>query len=171
MESPSIRSPLVEGMVRSPRRRRISFWLAARTIVLSILPVWVSLLANILATTVTIYFLSRTSPDPALIAGIGLAITLNNCILRTFIVGYNVGMITLSSQAAGSGEVDKAAQVLNRTLVSGTLFFVLMAGIMFFIQELIYWIGIEPAVADVAVLYSRITLAAFLIWMYYDSFR
>ena len=77
----------------------------------------------------------------------------------------------LSSQAAGSGEVDKAAQVLNRTLVSGTLFFVLMAGIMFFIQELIYWIGIEPAVADVAVLYSRITLAAFLIWMYYDSFR
>lgn len=172
MDTPVSKNTVLSDLiVTSPRRRVVSIPDAYKTVFFSALPVFLSLLTNLLTTTVTIFFLSRDDPSPTTIAGIGLGITLNNCLLRTFIIGYNVGMTTLASQERGKGNDELVPQFLNRTLISGTGAILVIFGVLLFLQQVLYWIGIEPEVADLCAVYGQITLVGFLFHMYYDTFR
>ena len=97
--------------------------------------------------------------------------TLNNAILRSFILGYNSGMVTFVSQAVGQGQEEDAAKALNRTLVSSTWYMLILGGFMAFMQQVLLWMGVDPDIASVTALYNLITYPGMFVWMYYDSFR
>ena len=94
---------------------------------------------------------------------IALGVGINNCVLRTFILGYNMGMMTLSAQGMGKGgEAAKMVpEYMNRTMFSGICLMVIMDGIMLFLQQVFVWIQIEPESLNEMILYSRITLIGF----------
>ena len=167
----SRRSTLTASMVHTPVQRHVPLGLAVRTVILSVLPVWISLLTNLLSTTVTIFFLSRADSRSETVAGIGLGITINNCLLRTFILGYNVGMITLVSQAMGRGEKGLVPELLNRALLSGTVALLGMGALLVFIGFALDWIGIDKGAARTCRIYTHITFFGFLFHSYYDAFR
>ena len=97
--------------------------------------------------------------------------TLNNAILRSFILGYNSGMVTFVSQAVGLGQEEDAARALNRTLVSSSWYMLILGGFMAFMQQVLLWMGVHPDIASVTALYNLITYPGMFVWMYYDSFR
>ena len=168
----SRKSTLTASMVMTPTQREVPLGLAIRTVILSVLPVWISLLSDLLSTTVTLFFLSRADSSTAeTTAGIGLGITLNNCLLRTFILGYNVGMITLVSQNMGKGNAAIVPEFLNRAILSGTVALLFMGCIMVFIGFALDWIGIEKEAAKTCRIYTQITFGGFLFHCYYDAFR
>ena len=147
MESPSLYANLSESFVRSPRRRRITLWLAFRTMFLGSLPIWVSLLANSVCITVTMHFMSRPEATVSTLAGIGIALALNNCVVRTFIVGFNVGMSALVSLASAGSQPAKAAQIFNKTLIAGALTYFVLAGLVVVVQEGILWSRLDAETA------------------------
>ena len=151
MNTSTSKRDLAQGLIitNSSNNCLIEFFSNLRTVFIATIPVWFALLVHVLAQTVNLYFLSRSDPSSEILAAIGLGMTLNNALLRSFIYGYNSGMVTIVSQAAGQDLEEEAAETFNRTLVSSTWYMILMGGLMIFMQMAILWMGVDPEIASI----------------------
>lgn len=138
----SRRTTLTAALVVPPEERDISWCKSFRVVFFSVVPVFLSILSNVFSATMTISFISgqfdsvtEEEEQSDAVGAIALGIGINNCVLRTFILGYNMGMMTLAAQGAGKGgEAAKfVPEYMNRTLFSGICLMVIMDGIMLFL--------------------------------------
>ena len=172
------RGTITAAHLSVPIGARLPWCVAFTTVIKSHLPVFASLLANVISTSITMAFVSgqynsttEAHRQSIEVAAVSLGLGINNCVLRTFVLGYDMGMMTLAAQGLGQGKTHKIPEYVNRTILSGACLMVVLDGIMLLLQQVFRWIRIEEEALDSMITFSRITLVGFYFQQWFDVCR
>ena len=67
------------------------------TLVVGSVPLIIASISNVGSGFVSLYYIGRADSEATLLAGIGLGMTLMTSVVRTYVLGFNLALITLCS--------------------------------------------------------------------------
>ena len=100
--------------------------------------------------------------DSSYLAGMGFAITANNVLCQSILNGLSYGMNTLASQAFGAGNYKLYASYCHRAFFIILVAAALLLPLFLFIGRILLFIGIDPQVAQLVGIYSKIAYPGFI---------
>jgi multidrug resistance protein, MATE family len=96
-----------------------------------------------------------------MLAGAGLGISIANVFCMSIMCGVNAAAQTLASQAYGAGDLHRVGVIHNRGRTVLTAFFIPLAILLCFTENILVAIGQDPQVAHVAHRFIMMTLPGY----------
>jgi multidrug resistance protein, MATE family len=149
----------------------MSYFQVWKHIGIKALPLYLASIANVGSFTIVFSWVSRVSADSYIIGAIGLGNMTMNLFLRSYVLGFNMGLITLLSQAFGAGHYKRMGTIINRSKIMLTVLMMPLLVIMYFIGSILILLGQSEKLSINTQKYVRISMFLFFGQLHFDFYR
>eukprot|EP00347_Sterkiella_histriomuscorum_P022794 403337134 len=133
-------------------------------------PIIISTLTNFLIQTVNFFF-AGYFPNPAVIAGVGLACVFINLAFLAVSTGLNSAMQSLVSQSEGADNHRASGMYVNKGRIVITCWLPVVILISFYIEETLHAIGIDKETSLITEQFLIRMIPGLVFYCYFDHVR
>jgi len=142
-----------------------------RIVMMKALPLFLGSLANISCFTMVFFFISRTTDDQNVLGAIGLGNMTLNLFMRSFILGFNLTLVTMLSQAYGARHLNTMGNLINKYKIMLSVLIIPLMLTMLFIKPMLMMIGQSEDLSTKTSNYATLAMLGFFFQLHFDIYR